>query len=137
VTKYFNILAAVFLAVAFPLSAAQAQEAANTAMGNAENGKRVFNRCKACHNLTDANRTRLGPNLDNLFGRKAGSATNYKYSRALAEADFEWTEDRLDEWFMKPSSFLPGNKMTFAGLRKEKDRKDLIAYLRQATVKLD
>ena len=98
-------------------------------------GQRVFNRCKACHNLTDTSRTRLGPNLDGLFGRKAGSATNFKYSKALKEAEFLWTEAKLDEWLAKPSAFLPGNKMQFAGVRSAGDRKNLIAYLRQVTVK--
>ncbi|WP_262691415.1 c-type cytochrome [Kordiimonas aestuarii] len=102
--------------------------------GDAEKGKRIFNRCKACHNLTAADRSRMGPNLDNLFGRQAGSKEDYKYSKALAEADFVWTEEKLDQWLMSPKTFLPGNKMAFAGLRKEDDRKDLMAYLRKATV---
>lgn len=101
--------------------------------GNTDKGRRVFNRCKACHNLTAADRTRLGPNLDALFGRTAGTAANYKYSRALKDAGFVWTERNLDDWLTKPNTFLPGNKMQFAGVRREQDRKDLIAYLRQAT----
>jgi len=110
---------------------------ANTAIslqGDAEKGQRVFNRCKACHNLTDANRTRLGPNLNGLFGREAGKEDGYRYSRALAEAGFIWTEEKLEQWLAKPNAFLPGNKMAFAGIREDQDRKDLIAYLRRATV---
>ena len=106
-----------------------------SASGDATKGQRVFNRCKACHNLTASNRTRLGPNLDNLFSKKAGDAAGYKYSRAMRDAEFMWNEAMLNEWLTKPGAFLPGNKMQFAGLRKEQDRKDLIAYLRQATVK--
>ncbi len=102
--------------------------------GNPTSGKRVFNRCKACHNLTTTSRTRLGPNLDNLFGRKAGSVESYKYSKALQETDFVWTENSLNSWLTKPNSFLPGNKMAFSGIRKEQDRKDLIAFLRQSNV---
>ncbi|WP_417461891.1 c-type cytochrome [Kordiimonas sp.] len=102
--------------------------------GDAEKGKRIFNRCKACHNLTAAERSRMGPNLDGLFGRGAGSKEDYKYSKALAEADFVWTEEKLDAWLSAPKTFLPGNKMAFAGLRKEQDRMDLMAYLRTATV---
>ncbi len=119
-----------------PLSAADTSTLTNSA-GDITLGKRIFNRCKACHNLTQAKRTRLGPNLNNLFSRTAGTASGYKYSRALREAGFSWTEAKLDEWLTKPSAFLPGNKMQFAGLRKAKDRKDLIAYLRQATIQED
>ena len=116
------------------------EQAANTllsAAGNAEKGQRVFNRCRACHILTNAKRTRLGPNLDNIFGRMAGSAENFKYSKALLEADFVWSEEQLNEWLTKPVAFLPGNKMQFAGVRDAQDRKDLIAYLRRATVKAE
>lgn len=131
----------MFLAV-FAVSAAApatwGQEgAADTSLsveGDEEKGKRVFNRCKACHNLTVASRTRLGPNLNDLFGRPAGKEEGYKYSRALTEADFVWTEQNLANWLEKPNAFLPGNKMAFAGVRKEQERKDLIAYLRRATV---
>jgi cytochrome c len=105
-----------------------------SSQGDAEKGKRIFNRCKACHNLTAAERSRMGPNLDNLFGRKAGSKDDYNYSKALTEADFVWTEEKLDAWLSSPKTFLPGNKMAFAGLRKEEDRKDLMAYLRAASV---
>lgn len=105
-----------------------------SAAGDATKGKRLFNRCRACHNLTDAARTRVGPNLDGLFGRPAGKDEGYRYSKALAEADFVWTEKELNDWLAQPRTYLPGNKMAFAGLRKEQDRKDLMAYLRTATV---
>ena len=130
------IVSAAIFCVA-PLPAIAFDDVNSTALssgGDTAKGKRVFNRCKACHNVTASKRTRLGPNLDNLFGKKAGGATGYKYSRALQEAEFVWTEEKLNQWLMKPGAFLPGNKMQFAGLRKEQDRKDLMAYLRQATV---
>ncbi len=116
------------------VSATDANDITLSAAGDATKGKRLFNRCRACHNLTATARTRIGPNLDNLFGRKAGTADGYKYSKALMEAEFDWTETALDSWLAQPRKFLPGNKMSFAGLRKEQDRKDLMAYLREATV---
>jgi len=122
------------IAVAATNTATDPEDTSFSKLGNSEEGRRIFNRCKACHNLTATDRTRLGPNLNSLFGRHAGTAENYKYSRALLEADFVWTETALDEWLTKPNSFLPGNKMQFAGLRKDQDRKDLIAYLRQTTI---
>lgn len=102
--------------------------------GDTVKGKRLFNRCRACHNLTATARTRIGPNLNDLFGRAAGKQEGYKYSKALGAAEFVWTEQNLDEWLAQPRTFLPGNKMAFAGLRKEQDRKDLMAYLREATI---
>jgi cytochrome c len=129
------IALSILLATAVQPSFAQDQATGSdiSSRGNADNGQRVFNRCKACHNLTASTRTRLGPNLDGLFGRPAGKEVNYKYSRALADANFDWTEEKLNEWLVKPSAFLPGNKMAFAGVRKEQERNDLIAYLRRAT----
>ena len=119
-----------------PASVAQEDDPfALSSLGDATKGKRVYLKCRACHNVTGDKRPRTGPNLDNLFGRKAGTSENYtRYSKALQEADFVWTEQLLDEWLQKPNTFLPGNKMQFAGLRKEQDRRDLMAYLREATV---
>lgn len=129
-------LLALMTTLAMPVTAF-ADDASDTTIsagGDVEKGKRLFNRCRACHNLTATARTRVGPNLDNLFGREAGSAEGYKYSKALAEVNFIWTEGKLNEWLTQPRAFLPGNKMAFAGLKKEQDRKDLIAYLREATL---
>lgn len=102
--------------------------------GNKVKGKRLFMRCKACHNLTKSTRHRAGPNLDALFGKKVATSEGFRYSKAMQEADFIWGEAELDKWLAKPKAFLPGNKMVFAGFKKQKDRKDIIAYLREATV---
>lgn len=106
-----------------------------SAAGDADKGRQVYNRCRACHVLSPDEPPRpTGPSLAGIFGRTAGADENYgRYSAALRDAGFAWTEARLDEWLANPRSFLPGNKMAFAGLRNEQDRKDLIAYLRQAT----
>lgn len=106
-----------------------------SSQGDATKGKRVFFKCRACHNLTGDKRPKTGPNLDNLFGRVAGTAENFpRYSKVLKEAGFVWTEEKLDQWLVGPKTFLPGNKMAFAGVAKEQDRWDLMAYLREATV---
>ena len=133
-TALLLALATTPAAIATTSVSADPSDTTISAQGDAEKGKRLFNRCKACHNLTATARRRIGPNLDNLFGRQAGAQDGFKYSKALMEADFIWTEKNLDEWLAQPRSFLPGNKMAFAGLRKEQDRKDLMAYLRVATV---
>ena len=101
--------------------------------GNAVNGERLFLRCKACHTLTSGGRPRLGPTLEGLFERTVGSLDGYQYSRALKDADFVWDSEALDTWLANPDSFLPGNRMAFAGFRSAEDRRDLIAYLEVAT----
>ncbi len=133
-TALLIALTATPLMTAIPAANADPADTSISAQGDATKGQRLFNRCKACHNLTATARRRIGPNLDNLFGRQAGAVDGFKYSKALQEADFVWTEQNLNDWLAQPRTFLPGNKMAFAGLRKEQDRKDLMAYLRDATV---
>ncbi|MFN3816786.1 c-type cytochrome [Brevundimonas sp.] len=98
-----------------------------------ENGRRVFARCRSCHTLPEGGPNMTGPNLWGVFGRQAGSVEGYNYSPALREADFAWTAEQLDEWLNNPRSFLPGNKMAFAGVRDETDRRDLIGWLKLET----
>lgn len=101
--------------------------------GDANNGERVFGRCRACHLLT-GNQPRSGPNLKNIFGRPAGTTPGFSsYSKALRESGIVWNERSLDEWISSPVDFLPGNKMNLAPIRSAQDRMDLIAYLRKAT----
>ena len=94
-----------------------------------ENGARHWKRCQACHTRHEGGRHRVGPNLYNVFGRTVGTAEGYRYSKALQDADFVWTPQALDAWLESPRGFLPGNRMSFVGLRKETDRKDLIKFL--------
>lgn len=127
-------LALVPAMTALPAFANDSADTTLSSAGDAVKGKRLFNRCRACHNLTATARTRIGPNLDQLFGRTAGTADGFKYSKALQDANFIWTETALDSWLAEPRKFLPGNKMSFAGLRNQQDRKNLMAYLRIATI---
>ncbi|HFE37854.1 MAG TPA: cytochrome c family protein [Gammaproteobacteria bacterium] len=76
---------------------------------------------------------RVGPNLYGLFGKKAGTAEGYAYSTAMKNADIVWDETTLDAYLTKPKAFIPKNKMSFIGLKKEQDRKNLIAYLKANT----
>jgi len=75
----------------------------------------------------------IGPALHGFFGTQAGSRDGFEYSPVLTEAAFSWTPRALDAWLAQPGRFLPGNRMTFAGVLRESDRNDLIAYLLQAT----
>lgn len=92
-------------------------------------GRNLFRRCQSCHTLSDGARHMVGPNLYGLFGRDVGTAEGFRYSPAVQAEDFVWTPAELDQWLANPRAFLPGNRMSFAGLRNEDDRRDLIAYL--------
>lgn len=95
-----------------------------------ENGKRKFGLCKSCHTIVEGGANLTGPNLHGVFGRKAGALEGYKYSDAVKAAGFVWDGEHLDKWLAEPRTFLPGTKMTFAGLKDPKDRIDLIAYMK-------
>lgn len=94
-----------------------------------EAGRRAFRVCQTCHTLREGDRHMVGPNLYGLFSRNVGEAEDFRYSTALQEADFAWTPEQLNEWLANPRDFLPGNRMSFAGLRDEETRADVIAYL--------
>jgi cytochrome c2 len=98
-----------------------------------ENGEEVFKKCRACHDVGPDARNKVGPLLNNLFGRKAGTIEGFSYTdanRKAGEGGWVWTEDRMLAYLQNPREAMPGNKMAFAGLSDEQDRKDLIAYLK-------
>ncbi len=131
----FPIIAAALLG----FGVAWAQDGAGgdtplSSIGDAGAGRTVFQKCQACHSLTPRGPALAGPNLDNFFGRMAGTSANYNgYSKALMESGIIWNEWALDQWLRDPQNFLPGNKMPFAGIRTAKERADLMAYLREET----
>ncbi len=94
-----------------------------------EAGRRVFAQCRSCHVIQAGAPHRVGPNLHGVFGRRIGTAEGFTYSQAVRDADFTWDADHLDHWLQNPQTFLPGNRMAFAGVRNETQRRDLIAYL--------
>ncbi len=89
--------------------------------------------CMACHSLGAGGNSMIGPNLYGFFGSKVASRANFSYTAALNEADFYWTPRALDAWLEQPAKFLPGNMMSFPGVREQQDRDDLIAYLLEVT----
>jgi len=94
-----------------------------------EDGRRAFGQCRSCHTIAAGGGNRVGPNLHGVFGREIGAAPGFTYSQAAQDANFIWTADQLDRWLQNPQTFLPGNRMAFAGIRDDAMRRDLIAYL--------
>jgi len=104
------------------------EEVAMASAGDAKAGKKVFRKCKACH-VVDAQKNRVGPHLVGIVGRASGSVEGFKYSKAMAGADLTWNAETLSAYLANPKKYMPGNKMAFPGLRKEKDVVNVIAYL--------
>ena len=102
----------------------------NAFAGDAVKGKKLFTKCKACHNA-EKPQNKVGPHLVGIVGRKAASADGYKkYSKDLKEAGIVWDEANLDKWLANPKGMYPGTKMIYPGLKKAEDRADLIEYLK-------
>jgi cytochrome c len=94
---------------------------------DADAGKSVFNKCKACHQV---DKNGVGPHLGSVVGRAAASLPDFKYSPALQKSGLTWDEATLDKWIAGPSKLVPGTKMIFAGIKDEGDRANLIEYLK-------
>ena len=99
--------------------------------GNIASGEKIFKKCAACHSINKGGKNKIGPALYNVVGSAVGGVEDYKYSKALASYGKEWTFEELNGFLTKPSSYLKGTKMSYAGLRKEKDRASVIKYLNQ------
>ena len=115
----------LFLAGALTISASGAALA-----GDAAAGEKVYKKCKACHAL-EAGKNKVGPSLAGIVGQEAGKVEGYKYSKAMAESGVVWDDANLDAYLAKPKDFIKGTKMSFAGLKKEEDRANVIEFLKQ------
>ena len=103
------------------------------AEGDVAAGEKVFKKCKTCHQVGDGAKNKVGPILNGIAGAAAGAQDGFKYSKAMiaaAEGGLTWTDENLDGYLTKPKKFLPKTKMSFAGLKKEADRANVIAYLK-------
>jgi cytochrome c len=124
-------IAGLLLAAALA-SPAVAQE------GNAEEGAEVYKKCRACHEVGPEAKNRVGPVLNEIIGRKAGTIDGFAYSdanKASGAGGLVWTEEVLFKYLESPLVFMKGTKMAFVGLKDPQDRKDVIAYLKKFSKK--
>ena len=96
-------------------------------------GEKQAQICRACHSLEKGGPNMIGPALFGFFGNEVGTRSGFEYSAVMRNASFTWTPEALNAWLAQPGRFLPGNRMTFAGVFKQSDRDDLIAYLLTVT----
>ena len=103
-------------------------KAGDIKIGDIKAGLKVFRKCKACH-VVDKKKNKTGPHLVGIIGRAAGSVEGFKkYSTAMKDSGIVWDADTLDGYLESPKKYLKGGKMAFAGLKKKKDRDNIIAY---------
>src|SRR5262245_9474893 len=120
------------LALIAALVAPMATSMATTATAaDVENGKAIWNKCRACHMIGENAKNMVGPVLNGLFGRKAGSIEGFNYSEANKSSGITWDEATFREYIKNPKAKIPNTKMVFAGISDDADIDDLIAYLKQ------
>ena len=121
------------IALAAAACSATVSLAAAEAPGDPVKGKAVFARCMACHKIDASNTSGLGPNLNRLTGRRAGTLPGFRYSPAMASSGRVWNDAALDAYLTAPARSMPGNRMVFAGLANPADRQNVIAYIKSAS----
>jgi cytochrome c len=115
------IVSAVLIAISSVSGAAQ----------DAQKGKMVFNVCLVCHAIGPTAQNKIGPELNGLDGRKAGTVPNFDYSDANKNSGIVWNEETFEDYIKNPAAKIPDTKMTFAGVKNEQQVKDLWAYISQ------
>lgn len=123
----------VFLAILVISGLSAALSPTHAAEGSPERGQRIFGACAACHSL-EPNRSMTGPSLAGLWNRKAGSLASFpRYSSALKSSTVVWNDKTIDDWIKDPQHVIPGNDMTFQGVKSDQQRADVLAFLKQTT----
>ncbi len=98
---------------------------------NASEGAKIFKKCAACHSIAQSGANKIGPALWGVLGRNAGSFPEYKYSKAMVAHGKVWSFEEMNSFLIKPKDWVKGTKMSFAGLKKEKDRAAVILYMNE------
>ena len=131
------LLIPAFLVLPILLPSTASAQSANTEQlepPSLERGAELWGKCRACHTIEAQGRNIVGPRLHGVFGRRAGSLSDYRYSEVMKTSKVVWTEQTMDAYLAATQDFMPGNKM-YGGLAIAQDRIDLIAWLKQAAAK--
>ena len=120
-----------YLATAMSAFALAASAAATAAEGDAAKGEVAFKACRICHQVGEKAKNFVGPALNGVVGRKAGTFSGYNYSDANKNSGIVWDEATLIKYLQNPRDIVPGTKMAFPGLKSDQDAADVIAYLKQ------
>ena len=99
----------------------------------AADGAKIFKKCAACHSIVQGGANKIGPALWSVLGRKAGSVSGYKYSKAMLAHGKPWSFEEMDGFLTKPKDWIKGTKMSFLGLKSEKERAAVILYMNEKT----
>jgi cytochrome c len=130
-----EIIMKITLGTAFTLAFIAVGTLSAHADGDVVAGEKVFKKCAACH-VVDSDKKKVGPSLKDVIGRTAGTHPDFKYSKVMVEAGeggLVWDDESLTGYLTNPKTYMKGNKMSFAGLKKEEDLANVIAYLKQFT----
>jgi len=100
---------------------------------SAAEGAKVFKQCLACHSIAEGGKNKIGPALWGVLGRQAGSLPDYKYSKAMAAHGKKWSFEEMNGFLIKPKDWIKGTKMSYAGLKSEKERAAVILYMNENT----
>ena len=117
-----------FLNVVVALDILTAMAASSAVAADVEAGKTEFKKCALCH-TTEPGKNKIGPSLFGVVGRKSASLDNFAYSDAMKKFDHVWDDETLDKYLADPRALVPGTRMIFTGIKDEKERQDVIAYL--------
>ena len=123
-----KLSALFFAATAFGIIFSSSADAAN-----AKKGEKTFRKCVACHSITKGARHKIGPNLFGIVGRPSGKALKYTYSKAIRSENLVWDESTLNDFIKNPKKLIEKTKMSFAGIRNDNQRANLIEYLKTLT----
>ena len=102
---------------------------------SAAEGAKVFKKCQTCHSIAEGGKNKIGPALWGVLGRLAGSMPDYKYSKAMAAYGKNWSFEEMNGFLIKPKDWIKGTKMSYAGLKSEKERAAVILYMNENTNK--
>lgn len=115
-----------------PVNTPAAQQVAATVDPLAR-GAKLYKRCASCHSLEQDGRHKVGPNMWDLYGSTAGMKEGFAYSKAMKESDIVWNDETLNAYIENPKKYMPGNRMSYVGLRKAEDRNAVLAYIKAET----